>query len=90
LFSKFQYNLKVPEESGTETENTSAFATYQELVGDRHKLTPVEKQDLLKQLSIRNKPVVWVCLEEEDHDPGRFWLKLVSSVRKFVPNSGEV
>jgi hypothetical protein len=89
LFSKFQYNLKVSEESGTETENTSAFATYRELVGDRHKITPVEKQDLLKQLSIRNEPVVWVCLEEEDHDPGRFWLKLVSSVRKIVPNSGE-
>jgi len=89
LFSKFQLNLKVPEESGTDTDNISGFASYRELVGDCHKIMPKERQALLKQLSIHNKPVVWVCLEEEDHDPGRFWLKLVSSVRKFVPNSGE-
>lgn len=89
MFSKFQLNLKVPEASGTATENISGFAFYRELVGDRHKITPIERQALLKQLSIRNQPVVWVCLEDEDHDPGRFWLKFVSSVRKFVPNSGE-
>lgn len=89
MFSKFQLNLKVPEASGTATENISGFAFYRELVGDRHKITPIERQALLKQLSIRKQPVVWVCLEEEDHDPGRFWLKFVSSVRKFVPNSGE-
>ncbi len=89
MFSKFQLNLKVPEESGTDTDNISGFASYRELVGDCHKIMPKERQALLKQLSIHNKPVVWVCLEEEDHDPGRFWLKLVSSVRKFVPNNGE-
>lgn len=90
MFSKFQLNLKVPEASGTATENISGFAFYRELVGDRHKITPIERQALLKQLSIRKQPVVWVCLEEEDHDPGRFWLKFVSSVRKFMPSAGEV
>src|SRR5690606_8389078 len=89
MFSRFQYNLKVPEKSGIEMDGSSAFASYQELVGDGHKITPKEKQDFLKQLSNRKEPVVWVCLEEEDHDPGRFWLKLVSSVRKFTPGAGE-
>lgn len=89
MFSIFQYNLKVPHANGLDAYKSSNINLSQEMFGKSIKVEPTERQALLAYLHNRNTPVIWVSLEEEDHDPGRFWLKLVAASRKFAPDAGE-
>lgn len=89
MFSKFQYNIKVPRINGFDAIKSSNIYFSQEIFGKSIKIVPNEKQALIAYLLDYNSPIVWISLEEEDHDPGRFWLKLITAARKFAPDAGE-
>lgn len=89
MFSKFQNNLQVPQVSDKETPIKSQSAVIQIAHGTILEIKPEQRITLIKNLVDQKSPLIWVCLEGEDHDPGRFWLKFLASLRKVVPHVGE-
>lgn len=88
MFSKFQYNLQVPQITDLIKSKQSTIGSLQKELGAVLKIKPEQRNALIGNLLGQKTTLMWVCLEKKDHDPGRFWLKLISSLRKFVPNAG--
>lgn len=47
------------------------------------------KSSLLAEILTDGSNCVWINLDADDHDPGRFWLKFVAGLRKFLPDVGK-
>lgn len=88
MFSKFQYNLQVPHVHDLIHSKQTTTGFLQQERGTVLEINPDQRKAFIKDLFGQKTTLVWVCLEKEDHDPGRFWLKLIASLRKFVPNTG--
>lgn len=88
MFSKFQYNLQVPQVHDLVHSRQTTTGFLQQGRGTVLEIIPDQRKTLIEELLGQETTLIWVCLEKEDHDPGRFWLKLIASLRKFVPNAG--
>ena len=48
-----------------------------------------EKCALLAEIHSGGSNCAWITLDVDDRDPGRFWLKFVAGLRKFLPDAGK-
>lgn len=56
------------------------------------KIIPIdqtEKSALLAEIHTDGSNCAWITLDADDRDPGRFWLKFVAGLRKFLPDVGK-
>ena len=88
MFSKFQYNLQVPKVHDLVHSRQTTTGFHLQKRGTGLEINPDQRKTLIGDLLGQETILIWVCLEKEDHDPGRFWLKLIASLRKYVPNDG--
>ncbi len=58
------------------------------IVGKISQLEKFQINNLIWILQSDDVPCVWIQLEKEDHDPGRFWLKFIAGLRKVIPDIG--
>ena len=88
MFSKFQYNLQIPQINDLVQSKQTMIGSIQKERGTVLEINPDQRKAFIEDLLGQETTLMWVCLEKEDHDPGRFWLKLIASLRKYVPNAG--
>ena len=87
MFSYFQYTIDKPVHSGPNLMHPQELS-----IPGNGEITPMDHNHLnasQKELKSRETPIVWLVLESEDHDPGRFWLKFVAGFRKIKPGVGK-
>ncbi len=86
MFSKFQFTINKPVQSDRNVLHPQKSGL------ENGEITPLDQNQLnalQSELKFRETPIVWLVLDIEDHDPGRFWLKFVAGLRKIKPGIGK-
>ncbi|MDO9086180.1 MAG: hypothetical protein Q7U53_08235 [Anaerolineaceae bacterium] len=90
MFSRFQFNLNVPTLSqGSRIPGEEINKKIADLAGRQSTINDVDYQILVSSVSSTSNKVVWIQLEADDQDPGRFWMKLIAGLRKIFPDIGK-
>ncbi|MBE0686040.1 MAG: hypothetical protein IH585_08570 [Anaerolineaceae bacterium] len=85
--SKFQKSIVLPVLTD---KNFSTHSGLMDLaLGKNVSFDQTEKSFLLAEIHTDGPNCVWINLDADDHDPGRFWLKFVAGLRKFLPGVGK-
>jgi len=90
LFSRFQFNLNIPALSqGTRFAEEELNKIITDLAGKQSTINDLDYQMLVSSVSSTPNKVVWIQLEADDNDPGRFWMKMIAGLRKIFPDIGK-
>jgi len=85
--SKFQKSIVLPVLTD---KNFSTHSGLMDLaLGKNVSFDQTEKSILLAEIHTDGPNCAWITLDTDDHDPGRFWLKFVAGLRKFLPDVGK-
>lgn len=87
MYSKFQKSIVLPDwKDKQHHDNIGLLSSSQgKIVSFNH----ADKNSLLAEIHTGELNCVWINLDSDDQDPGRFWLKLVAGLRKFYPEVGK-
>lgn len=87
MHSKFQQSIVLPDLTDKH------FSTHSGLMdlplGKITSFDQAEISSLLAEIHNGGSNCVWIILDADDRDPGRFWLKFVAGLRKFLPDVGK-
>lgn len=90
MFSRFQFNLNIPALSlGRRVPEGEFNKIVADLTGKQSTINDDDYHILVSSVSSTSKKVVWIQLEADDHDPGRFWMKMIAGLRRIFPNIGK-
>lgn len=85
--SHFQESISIPDLSKENQANNPSFID--SVLGRAIIVDASEREILLNEIYLRGIDCVWLKVEQEDRDPGRFWLKFVAGLRKYHPECGK-
>jgi hypothetical protein len=87
LISNFQNSITIPPFS--ENYDIQPEQLDHLIFGKISQLEKSQINSLIWNLQSDVVPCVWIQLEMDDRDPGRFWLKLIAGLRKVIPGMGK-
>ncbi|HSM25409.1 MAG TPA: hypothetical protein VK856_11145 [Anaerolineaceae bacterium] len=90
MFSKFSFSTRnpdiiMPSSKKIEENNLSIEMLFGKIV----EFHSSQRNSLLYSLTESLRSFCWLQLEEDDHEPGRFWMKFIASLRQHFPDSGK-
>ncbi|PKO06296.1 MAG: hypothetical protein CVU41_07640 [Chloroflexi bacterium HGW-Chloroflexi-3] len=87
MHSKFQKSIVLPDL--TDKHQLTRIGMLNSARGKITSFDHTEKSSLLAEIHTSGLNCVWINLDADDRDQGRFWLKFVAGLRKFHPDIGK-
>lgn len=87
MLSNFQKSITIPPYSENFDSQPEKFD--HSIVGKINRLEKSQINSIIRHLQSDDVPCVWIQLEKDDQDPGRFWIKLIAGLRKVLPDIGK-
>lgn len=85
--SSFQSSITIPTPTGEFQHSTDPYEN--PVFGKYLHFNQEQLNALIHWIHVENNDCVWITLDKDDQEPGRFWIKWIAATRKIVPGVGK-